>query len=303
MQHATDITAFTHRVIAPGAAQGMVFSGRQYLPASPAIRPDQPLIIAIHGGTYTSGYFDVPGYSLLECAAALGMPIVAVDRPGYGQSSALAPAMATIENNAEVLDALVGEIWATAGQGCAGIVLIGHSIGGAVVSMIAARHPSWPLLGIAISGCLLEAPPESRANWAGLPDIALIDLPHAVKDGVMFGPAWTHAASAPAASHAAHAACPRAELIDITSTWPSRVRAVAARVAVPVHFRQGEFDALWITDRAQVEQFGAAFSASPEVDARLFGSCGHCIDFHRPGRAFQLEQLGFALRCSVRRQP
>jgi len=116
----------------------------------------------------------------------------------------------------------------------------------------------------------------------------------------MFGPAWTHADTAPAASHVAHAACPRAELIDITTTWPVRVRSVAAKITVPVHFRQGEFDALWITDRAQVEQFGAAFSASPQVDAELFPSSGHCIDFHRLGTAFQLEQLAFALRCSVK---
>src|SRR5471032_243344 len=212
MKHPTAFSAFSHQVQAPGVAQGMRFSGKQWLPEQTRASTDIPLIIAIHGGTYTSEYFDVPEHSLLERAAALGIPVIAIDRPGYGWSTALAPAEATIARNAEVLDAAIGEIWAVSGQGTSGIILIGHSIGGAVVTMIASRNPTWPLLGIAISGCLLEVPAASRDKWAELPDVPLIDLPHVIKDSVMFGPAWTHSDGAPEASHVAHAACPRAEL-------------------------------------------------------------------------------------------
>ena len=53
----------------------------------------------------------------------------------------------------------------------------------------------------------------------------------------------------------------------------------------------GEFDRLWITDADQVDQFRRAFSGAPFVDARLVPAAGHCIDFHRQGTAFQLEQL------------
>jgi hypothetical protein len=68
---------------------------------------------------------------------------------------------------------------------------------------------------------------------------------------------------------------------------------------VPVHSRQAEFDHLWITDEQQVKDFGAAFTSSRLVDARLVGSAGHCIDFHRAGAGLQLGQLGFALECSI----
>ncbi len=51
-----------------------------------------PLVIAIHGGTYTSPYFDVPGHSLLDRAAANGLTAIAIDRPGYGGTEALAEA-------------------------------------------------------------------------------------------------------------------------------------------------------------------------------------------------------------------
>jgi pimeloyl-ACP methyl ester carboxylesterase len=275
-------------------------SGRKRLPKSAL--PDAPLVIALPGGTYTSAYFDVPGYSLLERADAIGIPSIAIDRPGYVNSTPLAPAQATITGNAERLDEAIGAIWEDARAGGApGIVLIGHSIGGAITVEIAARQPAWPLLGIAISGVGLKTPPADAVRFSGLPDIPMIDLPPPVKDQMMFGPGWTFGADMPERSHIADAPVPRAELIDITGGWQTRVRTETARVTVPVHYRQAEFDRLWIVDEEQVGGFGDAFSNSPNVDARIFQSAGHCIDFHRLGAAFHLDQLAFALRCAVRR--
>jgi pimeloyl-ACP methyl ester carboxylesterase len=296
---ASEKTEFTHTVEGDGPARGMTFSGRGLRPSSP-VAADTPLIVALHGGTYTSTYFDVPGCSLLDQAQALGIPVLAIDRPSYGRSTRAADASSIILQNAELLDQLTGELWDSYGAGTAGVVLIGHSVGGAVTTALAARHPSWPLLGIAISGCLLQVPTESGDAWAALPDSEMVTMPGEVKDFVMFGPDWTHSDAMPAASHVADSEVPKAELIDITSTWIARVRSTAAQVTVPVHSRQGEFDHLWITDAQQVADFGAAFSAAPLVDAQLFRNAGHCIDFHRGGRAFQLEQLAFALECCVR---
>ncbi len=290
---------FTHTVTGDGPAQGMTFSGRKRLPGG-SVAADTPLIIALHGGTYTSAYFDVPGYSLLARAESLGIGILAIDRPSYGRSTRVADSDSVILKNAEVLDHLIGELWDAFGTGTAGIVVIGHSIGGAVTTALAARHPSWPLLGIAMSGCLLQTPTESGAAWAALPDEYLVEMPGVIKESVMFGPDWTRSDAMPEASHVADAMVPKAELIDITSTWTAGVRSTDAQVTVPVHTRQGEFDHLWITDAQQVADFGATFTAAPLVDAKLFGGAGHCIDFHRGGKAFQLEQLAFALACCVR---
>ena len=115
----------------------------------------------------------------------------------------------------------------------------------------------------------------------------------------MFGPDWTYGEMMPQAGHAANAQVPKAELIDITSTWIDNVRSTAAQVTVPLHSRQGEFDNLWVTDDRQVADFGAVFTAAPVVDAKLFRNAGHCIDFHRGSRAFQLEQLAFAIECCI----
>src|SRR5208282_4825983 len=84
---------------------------------------DTPLIVAIPGGTYTSVYFDVPGHSLLERAAALGIAVLALDRPGYAGSTPFAPDDATITRNAERLDEAIGKIWQAAGSSARGIVL------------------------------------------------------------------------------------------------------------------------------------------------------------------------------------
>jgi len=302
MSTRTDTAEFTYTVGTPGPARGMTITGKRRPAGGTAGSRDIPLIIAIHGGTYTSDYFDIPGYSLLDRAAGLGIPIVAIDRPGYGGSTPVGAADSIIVKNAEVLGQVIAELWEAQGQGTSGVFLIGHSIGGAVVTAIAADDPSWPLLGIAISGCLLDVPGEARAGFNALPDIAMIDLPVAMKDGVMFGPGWTYDESMPAASYLSNAQIPRAELIDINNGWVDRVRSVAAHVTAPVQSRQGEFDHLWITDAQQVNDFGAAFSSSLRVDARLVAGAGHCIDFHRAGAGFQLGQLGFALECCIREE-
>ena len=288
---------FTHTVSSDGPANGMTFTARRRVDAPTA--GAAPLVIALPGGTYSSIYFDVPGQSMLDTAEAIGVPVIAVDRPGYRGSSAVKPGESIILRNAEVLEHLISDLWDSYGASRPGIVVIGHSIGGAITTALAARHPSWPLLGIAVSGCLVRVPSESGAAWAALPDLEFVELPGPMKDFVMYGPPWTHTAAMPEAGRAADAPVPKAELLDITGGWVERMRTVAAEVRVPVHSRQGEFDHLWVTNDAEVAEFEAAFTGAPWVDARVVPTAGHCIDFHLAGRAFQLEQLAFALECSV----
>ena len=296
MDTGTTSQSFTRPAAEGGPAAGITITGKQNAAAASGVATDGPLVIAVHGGTYTSDYFDIPGHSLLELAQADGIPAIALDRPAYGGSTALPESDSIIASNAVVLDAVIADIWAEWEGRASGVVLIGHSIGGAIVTDIAGNHPAWPLKGIAISGCLLHVPTESADAWENLPPIPMIDLPTPMKDQVMFGPSGSFDADMPAASYPSNAACPRAELIDITSTWIDRVQEVAARVNVPVHARQAEFDHLWVTNGQEVADFAASFTASPDVDARLEPGAGHCIDFHAAGPAFQASELSFAGR-------
>ena len=124
-------------------------------------------------------------------------------------------------------------------------------------------------------------------------------MPPEVKDQVMYGPDGSFDARMPAAGHLADAPVPRTELLDIVSTWHDEVRHVAGRIRVPVHYRQAEFDRLWILSREEVQGFAAALSAAPSVDAAIMPAVGNCIDFHRTSAAFHVQQLGFALQCAA----
>lgn len=285
-------TSFSH------TAGGRHYSGRTNTGDGFKAADGAPLIVALHGGTYTSEYFDIPGYSLLDRAAADGMPVIALDRPNYVDSSPLESEDSIILANADVLRDAIGSIWEQYGAGTAGIVLIAHSIGAAVATAIAASSPSWPLLGLAISGCLVRVPQESRAAWEALPPIPMIDLPVPMKDQVMFGPAGSFAADMPAASHPSNASVPKTELLDITGGWIERREEVCGRVTVPVHHRQGEFDALWVTSQDEIDEFRAGFTSAQSIDTAIQPGSGHCIDFHLASEEFQSSQLAFARECA-----
>lgn len=259
-----------------------------------------PLVIAIHGGTYTSAYFDLPGRSLLAAAAANGIPIAAIDRPGYGNSAMLAADRMDIIGQAAFLTDALSELWERFGLDCLGMVLIGHSIGAAIAATIASAPGRLPLLGLALSGVGLTTAPGDFERWRALPDIPLVAMPSEIKDQVMFGPVGSYDADMPAAGHAANAPAPKAELLAITGAWHLTAKEVLGRIAVPVHYRQAEHDRLWIVDEAEVCGFAAALSAAPMVDARMMLGTGHCIDHHRVGPALNLQQLGFAVECAAR---
>jgi pimeloyl-ACP methyl ester carboxylesterase len=260
----------------------------------------KPLIVAIHGGSYTSAYFDLPGRSLLEAAAANGIPIVAIDRPGYGNSPPLAAATMDIAGQASFLVGALSDIWSRYGDGCVGIFLIGHSIGAAIAATIASDPGSLPLIGLAISGVGLNTNPGDHERWLALPNTFHVDLPAAMKDMVMFGPPGSYAADMPVASRLADAPAVKAELLAITRWWHGAAANILGGIAVPVHYRQAECDHLWVVSEHEVNAFADALAASPLVDACMVPSTGHCMDFHHVGATLQLEQLKFARKCVSR---
>lgn len=261
----------------------------------------KPVIVAVHGGTYTSRYFDVPGHSLIDRASAAGFDIIAIDRPGYGGSTALPDAPDLIQKNADYLEPLVPALIADFGRAGAPVFMIGHSIGGAITISIAAREPAWSLVGIAVSGVGQKTPSESAAAYAQFPETYFVEMPTPVKDQIMFGPPETLAEGMPAISHVANTHCPLNELLDITGGWQERLAGIAARVRVPVHVRQGEFEALWLLSQDLVDDFAAMFSSAGRVDAGIYPKAGHCIDFHLCAGAFQDEQLAFAQSVTAAR--
>lgn len=280
MGQAGQFGPFTGRTSAPGRCEG-----------------PRPLIIAIHGGTYTSVYFDVAGHSLLDRAERNGITAIAIDRYGYGGTPFIEDM--SILGQASALAEALPVLWEEFRSDACGVVLIGHSIGAAITLGIARSPGRLPLLGVAISGIGVRTPGTHATMWNALPDSPIVEMPGPIKDQLMFGDRQSHADAMPAASHVADAPVPKAELVDIVGGWQQQASAVCAEIRVPIHYRQAEHDRLWIVDQGEIDAFSARFTRAPRIDAAMIRNSGHCMDFHNIGPALHLQQLGFALQCAT----
>ena len=260
-----------------------------------------PLLVALHGGTYTSQYFGVaggPSGSFLDIAGRNGFSVLTIDRPGYGESTLLPEEENTFARQAEILDGVIAEaleVWPAPG-----VVLVGHSIGGMISLEIAARHPRWPLVAVATSGNGARIPAGGAAEALGsLPLSGVVDLPVAERDGVMFGPAGSFTDASRNAAHDSYAPTPFVELV-LAPVWArERLSAVAAAVEVPVQTVLAAHDALWDSSAAALADYQSRFT-SP-ASATVLPFTGHSIDHHLMGVALDLMQLGFAQECMALR--
>ncbi len=266
--------------------------------------PGAPLLVGLHGGLYRGRYFDVPcgrSGSFMDLAAAAGFPVVAFDRPGYGDSAGLPAAENTFERQA----ALLAQAATAAAEhvGAPGIVLVGHSIGGMIALTLAAEADEIPLWGVSATGMGLVIPSGGPAE--GLSAVAsgqatdVIAFPAEQGDQVMFGPPWTYDPSVQSEAHESYSPAPAVELIAAPRWSTEKLPELAPRVRVPVHNALAEFDALWDSSADNVAGFAALFTAAPFVDASVARGTGHSIDHHRLGRALHLRQLAFADECRV----
>ena len=277
-----------------------VLTGRRSTPKGSHRVTSGPLIVAIHGGGYTSAYFDVPGHSLLDRAAAAGVQAVSFDRPSYGGSSKLAVREGVLRGNAERLSNGIAELWRRNDGAAQGVVLVGHSIGAATVSLIASMAPEWPLLGIAISGASLASPPGRPSFLDHEPPDGLIPSEPEMVTSLMFGPEGSYAEDVPPKARTANEPAVFREVVEIVNEWPNYAADVFAKIRVPVQYRQAEHDVLVLQAEGEVDRVRQAFFNAPSVDAEMIHGVGHAIDFHDAGGAFQAEQIAFAIACAKR---
>lgn len=278
---------------------GGVLGGRQVDPVSSDRHAEAPLIVALHGGSYSSAYFDIPGYSLLDRAAAAGCPAVAFDRPGYGASTRLTVTGGLLHENGARLANGIGKLWQQESGRSKGVVVVGHSIGAAIAILIAARPQPWPLLGIAVSGMGI-APPPGGPTYEGENALDQLQvIPDEVKNKFMFGPPGSYLEGAPERAAVANEPLILREVVEINTEWPRYARDAMAGVRVPVHYRLAEHDLAWPNCAENIEAIKAALPNAARVDAAVVEEAGHCIDFHHAGDAFQEQQISFAISCAT----
>ncbi|GLP67456.1 hypothetical protein TUSST3_40780 [Streptomyces sp. TUS-ST3] len=148
--------------------------------------------MGLHGGGYDSRYFDAPGSSLLRRAAGAGFPALALTRPGHPADEESARRQPSLAEAAVVIAEAIADAWQRLGDERPGIVLLGHSIGGAIaVHIAAARTLTWSSLGLTVSGVGDVISPRAMEQFTLLPPRTAVDFPFEATRPVLFGPDWT----------------------------------------------------------------------------------------------------------------
>lgn len=255
-------------------------------------RPGMPLLVCLPGGGYSASYFDVAGYSLVDAAQRDGFSVVSLDRPGYGGSTALEGEI-SFRRSAQLLRKAIGELWQRHLSDSPGIILVGHSIGGAIALHLAAGDHAWPLLGVSVTGIHDESQRSNDALKSEPPTRSMeFSREHLLR--FMYGPEDTYDPNVLDIAKHAESPVPIAELVEVAGQWCTEFAGIAARVEVPVHYGLAEHEGFWHSSDESVAAFGNAFTAAPSVNARRILGGGHNIDHHYAGAAFHKEQLDFA---------
>ena len=274
------------------AANGTKLSGRV---ATPTEGQSRGLIVALHGGSYTTQYFDSPKHSVMGLIPRLGYTIIGIDRPGYGDAQ---DAPLGFDAQVEVLTPVIAQLWQEYGDRSAGVFLYGHSIGGMIALLIAAAKPNFPVLGVSMtgSGAIMREQALAAFSGASQAPTSHVDLPHEAKMGLMFGPPWTYEATVAAADPKRDVPLATAELRDALK-WQERLPSAAAAVDVPVHFVVGEYDGIWHGDK--LNETKQLFQKAPFVDVYQQRQSGHDVELDHLGYAQALKVIAFIEECRL----
>lgn len=275
-------------------AGNVKLSGR-FLPATNG--QPRALLVAIHGGTYTSKYFDTPSSSLLEFCASSGYSILALDRPGYGTATSIPFDQLSFDGQVPILQQALEKIWDSYGQQSAGMFLIGHSIGGMISLLLAAEKPHEHLLGVSMTGAGGLYNEQTKVAFASLAsDEPTVMMNIAIKLRAMYGPEWSYPAEQ--AQYDPQRDVPTAgiELAE-AQLWGARMPEVAAQVHVPVQFIVPEYDHIWRGEPEAISHVAEMFTSAPFVDVGIQRMAGHSVELHTLARAFYMKILAFVEEC------
>ncbi|KAJ5359039.1 Alpha/Beta hydrolase protein [Penicillium cataractarum] len=293
---------------------GGILSGRYTFPPrdSKSVQT-RPLIVCIPGGSYDSQYFDVQGaQSVFNLSSCLKIPVIAIDRPGYGASTPApdvenAPTYAQAQGkylNSVVFPAL-WQAFADRAEASA-IVLLSHSIGAMMATIAAGSYTgleNYPLVGLITSGIgseieegprqgvlrLLDEPAEFVSFEVTPKDAMMLQLPHMNLTPVEMRQF----------SEQLNQPVPKGEILDINTTWLGYWKDYSTNVKVPLFYGLGEFDGLWTCSADAFAVYKAAFPNSPNVTCEMIPMAPHCMELGFQSQAWYMKCFAFAIECIV----
>ncbi|EXJ58499.1 hypothetical protein A1O7_05925 [Cladophialophora yegresii CBS 114405] len=296
-------------------SNGAVLSGLASVPGKSSITARcYPLIVGVHGGTYTSTYFDAASnHSAATFSRLLGVPFVAFDRPGYRDSSALASIAKDStffqEEGKYLHQYILPKLWEDYGQpaGATSIVLMGHSLGCSaciIAVSLHAREPEarYPLEGMILSGrsttsALTKSQGEAQMEEARR--LGYVEYPLGVKDMVMFGDSELGLAS-PHIRGISDEITHRGILVEFEDRrfhWDDYWKDYAKLVKIPLMAAIGERDGLFKASYEDLKDFTEAFTNSPRVETVFIPGAPHCLELSYWGPGWYSRCFGFAIEC------
>ncbi|WUV51342.1 lysophospholipase [Nocardia vinacea] len=258
---------------------------------------DEPraVVVAVHGGATTSRYFDCPGrpwLSLLRIGAALGFTVVALDRPGYGESAPHADAFADPGSRVDICYRTIEAILGSRPRG-AGVFLLGHSAGCDLALRMAADERGANLLGLELAGTGVRKHADAERRIAQL-----------IRDrsrGGIREMLWEHEYLYPPeifGGKSIGVTGPGYEAA-VVRDWPPAFPDLARRVRVPVRFSHGEFERVWRSDAAALAEIRQMFSAAPRFVTHVQTGAGHNMSLGFGAAAYHLGALSFVEECTL----
>jgi pimeloyl-ACP methyl ester carboxylesterase len=277
---------------------GRRVTGRYALPETDL---GAPLLVAFHGGGNHSGYYDLPSASLLRTGALAGVPVLALDRPGYAESTGPAEGAESLD---EIAVSLVAPLAAAVEQVAGGrpAVLLGHSAGGAIAARIAGlTQLPFVVAGLSLSGLGAELGPPALAMAGSLPETGVLHRPpDEFFLPLMFGRPESYSQAALAELAEAEWPLPVSEARQ-ANDWATDYPRIAAAVTVPVQIIMAGSDVLWPATQESLLRLKEAF-ASDQVDAVVLPHAGHLAELHFIGQAERLRQLAFTFEAGAQLQ-
>ncbi|PVI04185.1 hypothetical protein DM02DRAFT_611646 [Periconia macrospinosa] len=276
------------------------------------------LMIGLHGGSYDSSYFAAhDSASPFEICDKFRMPMIAIDRPSYGQSTAVAPLEETNETFMKsqaryITETILPAVWSCFKDrlGTVRLIIYGHGIGAAIAAMVASNYSRlvetsaimYPLDGIILSSvagkaALSVADEEAPSNVDGAPT----GFPLDVKNMVMLnGPGFDFAsADMLQLSATLDRPMPSAEFYDITWQWPTYWKSYFADIGVHVLHIIEEGGPMWKGSREMQEAFvielNRTGSGKGEVTTHLVKHAPHCIELSHAAPEAVLAAIGWAM--------
>jgi pimeloyl-ACP methyl ester carboxylesterase len=234
--------------------------------------PPRALVLALHGGGMTAAYFHGrahPDLSLLRLGCSLGFTVLALDRPGYGRSSASLPRGQLLSEQADTVYGALDDLAARHAIG-GGVFVVGHSYGLKLGLFLAAHPRGKELLGLDGSGSAYRYQPTldpAAVETELTADGSIASYASRSPRELFWGSESLYPPGTFTPGTRPIAAVPEIES-DESARWPDLLPGVAAEVRVPFQFSVAEHEQWWQVTDADLAEYQALFTATPHLAVR-----------------------------------